>query len=159
MEENKICSFFGHRDVEITDKLYAIVTAEILKSVGFGCRIFYFGGYGDFDELCYQIVTNIQKENPDLHIKRVYCVSQERYLSKRVRYFDRTRYDEIVYLVPSFDGWYKSIYFRNCAMIDKSSFVVFYAEEREGSGAFKAYQYARRKKEKHIVNLWGRDGV
>ena len=67
MEENKICSFFGHRDVEITDRLYAITTTEILKAVDFGCRIFYFGGYGDFDDLCYQIVTKIQEENPDQH--------------------------------------------------------------------------------------------
>ncbi|MBQ8350895.1 MAG: hypothetical protein IJY20_02475 [Clostridia bacterium] len=140
--------------MEITDRLYAITTTEILKAVDFGCRIFYFGGYGDFDDLCYQIVTKIQEENPDLYIERIYCVSQERYLRKCVRYFDRTRYDKIIYLMPSFEGWYKSIYFRNCAMIDESAYVIFYAEVRENSGAYKAYQYAKRKRGKYIVNLW-----
>ena len=153
MEKDKICSFFGHRDVNITSELYATTTAEILKSVDFGCRVFYFGGYGDFDDLCYRIVTKIKEENPLLLLKRVYCVSQERYLRKSTRYFRREDYDEIIYLVPSFEGWYKSIYFRNCAMIDKSDIVVFYAEERENSGAFKAYQYAKKKKDKRVVNL------
>ena len=40
-------------------------------------------------------------------------------------------------------------------MIDKSDLVIFYAEEREGSGAYKAYKYAVRKKDKKIINLWG----
>ena len=154
MEEDKICSFFGHRTIEITKTLYAMTVAEIIKSVNFGCRIFYFGGYGDFDNLCYQIVTEIKNKNPELEIKRIYCVSQERYLTKNVRYFNRDSYDEIIYLPPSFDGWYKSIYFRNCAMIDKSNVIIFYAEERENSGAYKAYKYAKRKAGKHIINLW-----
>ena len=156
MTEDKICSFFGHRNVEITDELYTITTAEIQKSVDFGCRIFYFGGYGDFDNLCYKIVTKIKEENPQLNIKRTYCVPQERYLRKNVRYFRREDYDDIIYLMPSFEGWYKSIYFRNCAMIDESTYVIFYAEERNNSGAYKAYQYAKKKKGKHVFNLWGR---
>ena len=153
MEENKICSFFGHRDVEITNELYETTTAEILKSVDFGCRVFYFGGYGDFDALCYKIVTKIKEEKPEFNIRRIYCVSQERYLRKKARYFDKEDYDEIIYLPPSFEGWYKSIYFRNCAMIDKSDFIIFYAEQKENSGAYKAYKYAKKKKNKYIVNL------
>ena len=154
MENNKICSFFGHRDVEITDELHATTTAEILRSVDFGCRIFYFGGYGDFDNLCYQIVNRIKNEHPALGIRRIYCVSQERYLRKDTRYFRREDYDDVIYLIPSFEGWYKSIYFRNCAMIDESDVVIFYAEERENSGAYKAFKYAKKKKDKQIVNLW-----
>ena len=152
--EEKICSFFGHRNVEITDGLYATTTAEIFKAVDFGCRVFYFGGYGDFDALCYQIVSKIQDEFPSLKIKRVYCVAQERYLRKKVRYFNREDYDEVIYLTPSFEGWYKSIYFRNCAMIDESDCVIFYAENRENSGAYKAYKYAEKRKGKRLVNLF-----
>ena len=121
-----------------------------------GCQTFYFGGYGDFDSLCYETVSIISKENPHLNIRKIYCVSQEKYLRKRVRYFDPDDYDEVIYLSPSFDGWYKSIYFRNCAMIDESKFVVFYAEEREDSGAYKALKYAKKTKGKYIVNLFGK---
>ena len=152
--EEKICSFFGHRDVDITEQLYELVLAEVMKTVEFGCRTFYFGGYGDFDSLCYKIVTKIRDEKPELKITRIYCVSQERYLRKKVRYFNSEDYDEIIYLTPSFDGWYKSIYFRNCAMIDKSDYIIFYAENKADSGAYKAYKYAKRKKDKRILNIW-----
>ena len=150
MNEEKICSFFGHRNVEITDELFAKTTAEIEKSVDFGCRIFYFGGFSDFDALCYKIVTQIKERKPN--IKRVFCVPQEKYLRKNAPYFKREDYDEIIYLEPSFEGWYKSIYFRNCAMIDKSDFIIFYVENRKNSGAYKAYQYAIKKK-RNVINL------
>lgn len=152
--EDLICSFFGHRAVEITKDLYAATAIEIKKAMDFGCRTFYFGGYGDFDDLCYRIVSKLAEENPELHIKRVYCVAREEYLRKRVRYFCPEDYDGVIYLQPSFDGWYKSIYFRNCAMIDASNYVIFYAEARESSGAYKAFRYAKRRKDVFVVNLF-----
>ena len=151
--EEKTCSFFGHRNVEETEELYTAAKAAIMQAVSLGCCVFYFGGYGDFDALCHRIVTEI-KENELLDIKRIYCVAQERYLRRLPKNVKREDYEDIIYLMPSFDGWYKSIYFRNCAMIDNSDAVIFYAEEREDSGAYKAYKYAKRKKEKHIINLW-----
>ena len=144
--QEKICSFFGHRVIDITDSLCTRAAAEIMRALEFGCRTFYFGGYGAFDSFCYKVVTKIKDENPELKIRRIYCVSQERYLRKNVRYFMRENYDDIIYLLPSFDGWYKSIYFRNCAMIDKSDFIIFYAESREDSCAYKAYKYAKKEK-------------
>ena len=155
MEEDRICSVFGHRNVAITDELYAKTKAEIIQAIDGGCRVFYFGGFGDFDELCYQIVTSIKNERTDISLKRVYCVSQERYLRKNSPHFRREDYDEVIYLIPSFDGWYKSIYFRNCAMIDNSDVIIFYADDRENSGAYKAYKYAKKKKDKRVINLFG----
>ena len=152
--EEKICSFFGHRDTKPTDELYKKTASAINKALELGYRTFYFGGYGSFDELCHKIVTNIKDESSELNIKRIYCISQERYLRKNVPYFNKSDYDDIIYLTPSFEGWYKSIYFRNCAMIDKSGFIIFYAEERDSSGAYKAYKYAKKQKDKLIINLW-----
>jgi len=152
--EEKICSFFGHRQIERTEKLCELITTEITKAIDYGCRIFYFGGYGEFDSLCYQILSEIKQENRALGIERIYCVAQEKYLRKSVRYFNPEDYEKIIYLMPEFDGWYKSIYFRNCAMIDRSDYVIFYAEERESSGAYKAYKYAKRKKNKILINIF-----
>ena len=76
MEDKKICSFFGHRDTEITNELYAMTAAEILRSVERGCRVFYFGGYGTFDDLCYTIVSKIKAERPELDLKLIYCVAR-----------------------------------------------------------------------------------
>ena len=153
MEERKACSFFGHRTIDITDDLYATAVAEIEKSVALGCRVFYFGGYSEFDELCLQIVTNIKEARADLDIQRIFCVPMEKELRKRGRIIHQDCYERIEYLIPKFDGWYRSIYFRNCAMIDASDVVIFYAENREASGAYKAYQYAKKKKGKQIVNI------
>ena len=150
--KKKICSFFGHRNVTVTEELYTATKSAVLAALSFGCRVFYFGGYGDFDALCYRIVREI-KNGGEWDLRLVYCVAQERYLRKLPTCIRREDYDEIIYLTPIFDGWYKSIYFRNCAMIDESAYVVFYAEAREGSGAYKAYRYAAQKKGKHLCNL------
>ena len=151
--KEKICSFFGHRDVIITDRLYEITTSEIIKAMELGFYTFYFGGYGIFDDLCHKIVTKIKNDHPELNIKRIYCVPQERYLYKNTRYFKRENYEEVIYLEPSFNSWYKSIYFRNCAMIDHSDLIIFYTEIREDSGAYKAYKYAIKKRKK-TINLY-----
>ena len=150
----KICSFFGHRSIEASSELCSALENEIRRAINLGCLTFYFGGFGEFDELCHKTVSKIKSENNSLEIKRIYCVPQERYLRKGSRYYNRDDYEEIIYLEPAFEGWYKSIYFRNCAMIDKSEVVIFYAEERIDSGAYKAYKYAKQKKEKLIINLW-----
>ena len=60
MEFDKICSFFGHRDVTVTQELYEATFHAIVHSLKNGCRIFYFKGNGKFDDLCYRIVTMIK---------------------------------------------------------------------------------------------------
>ena len=150
--EEKICSFFGHREFTPTEKSASLIKSEILKAIEYGCNTFYFGGYGEFDRFCYNTVSAIKSDNPNL--KRVYCVADEKYIRKRVRYFNPDDYDEIIFLNLSFDWWYKAIYYRNCAMIDKSDYIIFFAEERQTSGAYKAYKYALSKKKEKIVNLY-----
>ena len=156
MDTRNICSFFGHRDVTVTEELCARVTEAVRYAVDrLDCRIFYFGGYGDFDDLCYEIVTKIKENEPSLGIERIFCVPQERRLYKKDRYYAPEKYEDVIYIARPFEGWYKSIYFRNISMIDESHCVIFYAEAREKSGAYKAYKYAeKKKKEKHIFNLW-----
>lgn len=154
--EDKVCSFFGHREIMLTEELYVTTLTEIEKSVDLGCRIFYFGEFGEFDNLCYQIVTKLKKERPSLHIRRIYCVPQEKQLRKKARWMMDGKYDDIIFLIPKLTGWYRSIFFRNCAMIDGSDVVIFYAENRRESGAYKAYRYALTKKDKTVVNVYPR---
>ena len=152
--ENKRCAFFGHREILITRELYATVSAEIEKSVDFGCRIFYFGGYGAFDRLCYEIVTELQAKNPNMGIKRLYCVPLESQIRRPGRYFSPEDYDNVIYLEPSVNWWYKSIYYRNIAMVDECDYIIFYADSIPTSGAYKAYKYAKKKSEKIVINLF-----
>ena len=39
-------------------------------------------------------------------------------------------------------------------MIDNSDVIIFYAENRANSGAYKAYRYAKSKKGKWVINLY-----
>jgi len=151
--EDKICSFFGHREIEETEALKESLTAEILKTIDLGCRTFYFGGFGEFDALAHKTVTQIKNLRPEIPIKRLFCVQSEYYLRKKHKYINLDEYEDVIYVEPSFMGWYKRIYFRNCAMIDKSDYVIFYAENRNDSGAYKAQKYAKKNK-KNYINLW-----
>lgn len=150
---NKICSFFGHRDIEITEelreKLRSLIEKKIIEE-NFG--IFYFGGFGAFDDFCHEIVTELKVTYP--HIRRIYALSDERHTRpyKRPRYLTREDYEEFVYLPLDFDYWYSRIYYRNCEIIKLSDFCIFYVNNSKNSGAYKAYSYAKKKK-KALVNI------
>ncbi|MBQ8430925.1 MAG: hypothetical protein IJX26_03175, partial [Clostridia bacterium] len=64
MESDKCCAVFGHREVDekkviLKDKLYFYFEDMIVnKKVGH----FYFGGFGEFDEICREIVTNLKSK-------------------------------------------------------------------------------------------------
>ena len=77
------CSVFGHREIIITDELVGKVRTTFDKLINDGCTYFYFGGFGEFDNLCHKIVTQLKGKYS--HIKRVFCLSDVRHLrtSKR----------------------------------------------------------------------------
>lgn len=150
----KICSFFGHRDITVSEELKIKLNVEILRLLKIGFDCFYFGGFGIFDHLCWQLVTELKIDFPN--IRRVYCLSDPRHtcLSKRPKWLKDEDYEEFVYLDLDYDYWYTRIYYRNCEMINQSDFVIFYALDQENSGAYKAYKYAKKIK-KHHINLGG----
>ena len=150
----KVCSFFGHRQITNTENLRKAINCLVEKLiVEKGYQIFLFGGLGAFDELCYEIVSALKEKYPS--IQRVYCVHDEKYLlpSKRPDYLHKTVYEEFIYLPLAFEYWYKRIYYRNCEMIEKSDYVIFYAKNKQDSGANKALKYAKKRK-KEYVNLF-----
>lgn len=149
----KTCSCFGHSDVEITDDLRARTRKEIDRAVDDGVRIFLFGGRSDFDDLCYDLVTEKKNANPGLDIKRVFCFALDDQLRKPPRWFIKKEYEALECPAKDFDYWYTAIYYRNLAMIDRSDLILFFVERRENSGAYKTYQYAV-KKHKCFVNLF-----
>lgn len=152
MEKHKICSVFGHSTIDITKELENSLFETIEDLIKKGGEYFYFGGFGMFDELCHKVVSELQQTYN--HIKRIFCLSDARHLriNKRPKWLKNEDYEEFVYLDLEFDWWYQRIYYRNCAMIDKSDIIIFYAEERENSGAYKALKYAKQKK-KSFINL------
>ncbi len=152
-EPGKICSCFGHTEVEITYDLKERTGREIDRAIEDGVRTFLFGGRSDFDDLCYDLVTARMKSRQQQNIKRVFCFALENQLRKPPVWFNRREYEELACPAKHFDYWYTSIYYRNIAMIDQSDLVLFWVQKRANSGAYKAYEYAV-KKGKRIVNLF-----
>ena len=153
----KSCSVFGHSNIEITKNLETKLFKTFDNLINQGYGFFYFGGFGMFDELCHKIISELKlKYN---HIKRIFCLSDPRHLreNKRPKWLQTKDYEEFVYLDLDFDWWYQRIYFRNCAMIDRSDIVVFYVQQKENSGAYKTFKYAKHKK-KLFLNLFDGDG-
>lgn len=151
---NKACSFFCHRKTIITEELVCRMR-ELLKSLIVECNVqtFYFGGFSTFDEVSYNIVSELKQNYPN--IKRVFCLYDPRHIreSKRPLWIKNQLYEEYIYLRLRFDWWYTRLYYRNLEIINRSDYVVVYAEEKEESGAYKALQYAI-KKNKKIYNLF-----
>lgn len=151
--ENKICSFFGHRNVECKEEVFYRVLNLVKKLIKDNYSIFLFGGFGEFDDICYAVVTQLKKEYP--YLRRVYCYSDEKQFlrEKRRGLILDTDYEKFEFLSLDYDYWYTRIYFRNCKMVDLSDIIVFYAEEKESSGAFKTLKYAVKTK-KEIYNVY-----
>ncbi len=140
------CCFFGHRDaepfLEEIDKLKNLILDLIENRE---TTIFYFGGFGNFDQLCWQIVTEIKfSSHPE--IQRLYCLEDERYLraSKRPKYLKSEDYEDFVYFLPENNYWVYRVFFRNREIIKHSDYCVFYVRRKEDSGAYKAYQFAQK---------------
>lgn len=152
--DNKTCSVFGHSNIKVTDKLkrelYLLFENLVLKE---NVSIFFFGGFSDFDEICYCVISKLKlKYN---HIKRVFVCDDYKYIfrpQKRPYWLDAERYEELTYFEMQYNGFYKRIYFRNCEIINNSDYVVFYVNHTNQSGAYKAMQYALKNKKK-IFNI------
>ena len=143
---NYSCSFFGHRELKITKEEVDKLKNEIIRLIEENnCKTFYFGGFGEFDDLCYDIVCELKQTYPD--IKRVFCLSDARLLdkTKQPKWLREQSYEQIVYFDLDFSYWYTRIYYRNCEIIKRSDYVIFYVDESKGEGgAYKALKFAKK---------------
>jgi len=147
-----ICSFFGHSEIEITENLKESLKQVLEELINKNCTVFYFGGLGMFDYLCWQMVTQLKQKYS--FIKRVFCLKNPKHKNKfnRPSYLNSNNYEEIIYLDLDFDFYYTRIYYRNIEMLKKSKYIIFYVEHMENSGAYKVMKYARLKN-KNYINL------
>ena len=164
-----IVTFIGHRKLQF-DNGFRIQLKKLFLSLidNRNANTFLFGSRSDFNNLCLEVVTEIQKERPN--IKRVYVRAEYPYINKA--------YED--YLLGSYDATYipenvidasKAAYVeRNFHMIDKAGLCIFYYDEnykpplkpatrgritreQPKSGTKVAYEYAI-KHQKQIVNLF-----
>ena len=106
---NKSCSVFETNKMIITDELKEILYNVFIDLLEKDFRVFYFGGFSEFDDVCYQIITKLKEQYTDIH--RIFCVADSRCErpSKRPKWLNDDSYEEIVYLDLTYDYWYTSI--------------------------------------------------
>ena len=153
MIENTCC-FFGHRTIneteELKSKLIEIIEKLIVEN---SVDTFLFGSKSRFNDLCYEIVTEIKEKHP--HIKRIYVRAEyldidESYKNYLLESYEDTYYPEKII------GAGKAAYVeRNYEMINKSHFCIVYYDEQNApttrkSGTQIALDYAIKQNNKII---------
>ena len=150
------CCFIGHREINVTDelkeKLHVVIERLIIEE---SIDTFLFGSKSHFDNLCYDIVTEIKKKYP--HIKRIFVRAEYPYIDESYEAYLLESYED-TYFPKSVLGAGKASYVkRNCEMIDNSRFcIVYYKEDYtpkgRKSGTKIAFDYAE-KKRKSIIRF------
>jgi uncharacterized phage-like protein YoqJ len=154
--EGKVCCFIGHRKIEksvdLTQRVRDVISDLIENK---GVTTFLFGSRSEFDDLCHEIATEFQKNNPQ--IKRIMYTCRSEYAVKKEEKKDlEERWSKILkrdVKLKDYDGammsdriWSagKASYVeRNQDMINASDYCVFYYDPQ--------YQPPRRKYSKRSV--------
>lgn len=144
------CCFIGHREINVTDELkekLCVVIERLITEESIDT--FLFGSKSQFDDLCYDIVTEIKKKYP--HIKRIFVRAEYPYIDESYEAYLLESYED-TYFPKSVLGAGKASYVkRNCEMIDNSRFCILYYKENYSpkgrkSGTKIALAYAEKKK-------------
>ena len=164
----RVC-FIGHREIEKTEKLITLLKETIITLIKKGATTFLFGSMSAFDDFAWEIVTNLKKQYP--FIKRVYVRATYPHINKSYEKYLLGLYEETYFPQQIEKAGKYSYVERNCEMIEKSTYCIFYYNENylpplkqpskqnlsfqsnRKSGTKIAYEYAKRKK-KLIINLY-----
>ena len=163
------CCFFGHRKINLTEDLKSKLRVTMEKLiVDEKVDMFLFGSRSDFDDLCYEIVTELKEKHP--HIKRVYVRAEYPFIDESYRNYILESYEDTYYPERMENAGRASYVERNQEMINQSDVCVVYYDENYApprrrnsrrdladyqpkSGTKIAYDYAVRKG-KTIINVF-----
>lgn len=177
----KVC-FIGHRKVPNEEQLKIRLTETISNLIADGADTFLFGSRSDFDDLCWEVVTELKEQYPN--IKRIACTvfhelaltsEEERQSCERIlsnvmgKEMHLEIYESAVDSKKAKRATKDAYLMRNQEMIDDSDVCVFYYDknylppkEKRGrlfvvdyqpkSGTAQAFAYAQRKNKK-IINM------
>lgn len=141
----RTCCFIGHRKIEDTPELREELHKTVISLIQKGVREFIFGSRSQFDDLCYDLLTELKKVYPD--IKRIkYRSDYPGELSEYSKQFFLDGYEDNI-CPEGVDGAGRLSYVkRNEAMIMASDICVFYYDE--------SYQPKSRKISKHALTSY-----
>lgn len=168
MIKNNTCCFIGHRKIEVTDGIKNQLRRTIINLISEqSVNTFLFGSKSEFNDLCYEIVSELKNEYK--YLKRIYVRAEFPYINDSYKNYLSERY-EATYFPEKIANAGKASYIeRNYDMIDNSNFCIMYYNEnytlpdktnksgfiiRESkSGTKIAYDYALKKNIK-LINIF-----
>ena len=145
-----IVSFFGHSHFVGNKELEMKIIAYLEETVGAQVADIYLGGYGEFDRFAYECCKKYKENHPSISLVFVTPYLTVEYQRNHLEN-KKTRYDAILYPEIEDKPLKFAIVYRNRYMVEKADFVVAYITHDWG-GAYKTYQYAKRKK-KFMFNI------
>lgn len=165
--EKSVC-FIGHRKINDTPELHKRLVNIISELLNDGITNYIFGDHSEFNDICYDIVTEFKKAYPQ--IKRINFRTNYENADSYTMRFLISGYEESIF-PNGVSGSGKASYVkRNAAMISESEVCVFYYnkgylppkrkhnkkcvdEYQPKSGTALAYKYALSMK-KRIINCF-----
>ena len=164
----QVC-FIGHRHIDKTETLTRDLKEILVSLIKKGYTSFAFGSMSDFDDLAWEIITELKKEYAN--IKRIYVRSRYQYLNNFHKELLSKYYEETYFPKKLLNAGKYTYVERNFEMINNSTICIFYynkdyapplkqqttknslSPKRRKSGTKIAYEYAV-KKNKQIINLF-----
>ncbi|MBO4265279.1 MAG: DUF1273 family protein [Clostridia bacterium] len=164
----KAVCFIGHRKIDDTTELRKRLCGILRELIDNGMTDFIFGGRSAFDDLCYELVTELKKEYPEIRRINFRCDHED--TDDYTMQFLIKGYEESICPKGVGKAGRASYVKRNRAMIFESDVCVFYYDEnylpsrrknsrrdlcdyQPKSGTALAFQYAKSKK-KTIINCF-----
>ena len=147
-----IITFIGHSVISFHDDVKNAVKEQIRKNIANADSVTcYLGGYGDFDNIGLCACKELKQERADIELVYVtpYISLSEQLKIKKLQefgYCDFSLYPPIENVPLKF-----AIVKRNEWMIMNADLIIAYVN-REYGGAYKALQFAKRKK-RRIINI------
>ena len=161
--------FIGHKIIQKNEALVALLKQTVVELINKGVTTFLFGSMSEFDDLSWRVVTELKAIYP--FIKRIYVRAVYPYIDRSYETYLLELYEE-TYFPPQIENAGKCVYLeRNYEMIEKSTYCIFYYNEKyipsskkqtkhslslpskRNSGTKIAYNYAIKKKKK-VINLY-----
>ena len=152
----KTSCIIGHRDFEKTSKLELELKNLLLHLIeNEKVNVFLFGSRSKFSDFCYDIITELQKEYPN--IRRIFIRAEYPIISNDYYNYLKNFYEDSYFYSKKLISNKFSYIRRNQVMIDKSDICIFYFNDdykcKTQSGTRIAYEYAIRKSKK-VLNLY-----
>lgn len=163
----QVC-FIGHRTIQKNEELISLLKQTIIELIHKGVTTFLFGSMSEFNDLAWEIVTELKTTFP--FIERVYVRSAYPYIDTSYEKYLLKSYEKTYFPLKLENAGKYSYVERNYEMIDCSTYCIFYYNEnyvplsrktkqgvflpsKHNSGTKTAYYYAM-KKNKTIINLY-----